>query len=413
MPTSPRSIYLDHNATTPLLPAVAEAMARCQSAPLANPASLHAPGRRARQWLEDAREAIAEILNLRLTPPRPDVLIFTSGGTEANNLALFGLGIAGERRLPLPAARGGVAISAIEHPSITLAADELKRCGVRVETLRVKPDGQVDVAALEALLTEEVGTGVAMSEMPDSLPGGRQPLRLVSVMLGNNETGVLQPVAELAPLCRAAGLLLHTDAVQVAGKLPIDFQALGVDALSLAAHKFHGPPGIGALAVRGGVPLAPRLFGGFQQGGMRPGTEGVALAVGMAAALRLWRDEADARLARLTALRERLAARIRQAWPSAVVHGEAAPRLPHTLNVAFPGWNRQTLVMALDLAGVACSSGSACASGSTDPSPTLTAMGLPAEFYESSIRFSLGATTTEEEIEEAARRIATVLARQG
>jgi cysteine desulfurase len=234
----------------------------------------------------------------------------------------------------------------------------------------------------------------------------RIPL-LASIMLGNHETGVLQPVEALAQLCAVAGVPLHTDAVQVAGKLPIDFHRLGVSSMSIAAHKFHGPRGIGALLLRSGVEPRPQLFGGFQQEGLRPGTEPVVLAVGMATALECWHREHAERAARLTILRDRLESAL-LSETKAVVHGRAAPRLPHTLNVSFPGLERQALVMALDLAGVSCSTGSACASGSTDPSPTLVAMGCPEELVLSSIRLSLGATTTAREVDEASGRIIKV-----
>jgi cysteine desulfurase len=224
-------------------------------------------------------------------------------------------------------------------------------------------------------------------------------------MLGNNETGVLQPVAQLAQICREAGVPLHTDAVQVAGKLPICFHRLGAATMSISAHKFHGPRGIGALLIRHDTQLWPLLFGGFQQGGLRPGTESVTLAVGMATALSIWQREQHERLARLTQLRDRFESAILAGWPGAVIHGRDANRLPHTSNISFPGLDRQASLMALDLAGVACSTGSACASGSTDPSTTLVAMGCPQELLSSSLRFSLGATTTLEETDRAASRI--------
>jgi cysteine desulfurase len=326
--------------------------------------------------LEDAREGIAEILGADLQSARGDSLIFTSGGTEANNLALMGL--AGN-------APCRVVVSAIEHPSVSEPAKELLRRGWDVITTPVTANGLIDLAAFEGLL----GT----------------PTRLASVMLGNNETGVLQPINELADMCRRHGVLLHTDAVQAIGKVPVHFRRLGVAAMAIAAHKFHGPRGIGALVLRHGVALRPVLFGGVQQSGLRPGTECVALAAGMHEALRAWNREQEARTRRLAELRNRLEAALRQGWPNLVVHSADAPRLPQTLAVAFPGLNRQELVMALDMAGVACSSGSACASGSTDPSPTLVAMGCPESTLWASIRFSVGAVTTVAEVDEAANRI--------
>jgi cysteine desulfurase len=236
--------------------------------------------------------------------------------------------------------------------------------------------------------------------------------RLVSVMTANNETGVIQPIPELAARAAAAGVPLHTDAVQAVGKILVNFRELGVTAMSIAAHKFNGPRGIGALAVHGDVPLDPFMFGGFQEEGFRPGTQPVALAVGMHAALQCFHREQAERTTRIARLRDRLEAAMISAWPSAVVHGQSASRLPNTTCIAFPGRDRQALVMALDLAGVACSTGSACASGSSEPSPTLVAMGLSDELVGSSIRFSLGATTTADDIDEAIRRIVGVLSRR-
>jgi cysteine desulfurase len=228
-------------------------------------------------------------------------------------------------------------------------------------------------------------------------------------MLGNHETGVLQPVSQLVPICEHAGVPLHTDAVQVVGKLPVDFRRLGVSAMTVAAHKFQGPLGIGALVLRADVPIEPIHFGGHQQDGLRPGTESVALAVGMRTALEQWHHEHQAHARRLTALRDRLESGLQAAIPDLVVNGSAADRLPHTSSIAFPGLDGQILLVALDSLGVACSVGSACSSGSTELSPTLRAMGLAQEVVSSSLRFSLGATTNEAEIDEAVRRVSQVV----
>lgn len=377
------SIYLDHNATTPLHPEVAEAMARCFAAGYANPASQHQPGQRARRVLEDARGAVAEILGAELGGLQPDRLVFTSGGTEANNLAL--LGIAQARGGPEP---GHVVISAIEHSCVIGAAEHLLDQGWRVDTLGVTPQGVVRAERLRDLLTPET--------------------RLLSVTSANHEIGTIQPVAELAAIGAELGVPMHTDAVQMAGKLPINFRALGVAAMTVAAHKFHGPLGIGALLVRHGVPIRPVLFGGHQQDGLRPGTESVALAVGMRTALDVWRREQDEAIGRMTALRERFEAGLRAGWPGLIVHGADAPRLPGTSNVALPGLDAQVLFTALDICGVACSVGAACTSGSSELSPTLLALGLPKEVVRSSLRFSLGSTTSEAEVDEAVRRILDV-----
>lgn len=377
------SIYLDHNATTPIRQEVVETVNRCWREGYANPASQHQPGAQARRVLEEARETVAKILGAELSGSQPDRVIFTSGGTEANNLALFGIGSA---RGPEP---GHLVVSAVEHPSVLEPATELLERGWRLDTLGVTSDGVVRVEDLSSLLA------------PDT--------RVVSVILGNHETGVLQPVAELSRICGEAGVPLHTDAIQAVGKLPVDFRSLGVAAMSIAAHKFQGPVGIGALILRGGTLLRPIHFGGHQQWGFRPGTEPVALAAGMATALELWQEEQEAHAARLTGLRERFESGLRAGFPELVINGAAAPRLPHASSVAFPGLDGQVLLMALDLAGVACSVGSACASGSSELSPTLRAMGLPQSIVASSLRFSLGATTTESEIDEAVRRILQVV----
>ena len=467
------TIYLDHNAATPIRPEVVEAMARCGCAAYANPASQHRPGQLARRMLEEAREAIAEILGADLAPPRRDRLIFTSGGTEANNLAVLGIARASTSPLSLgeglgvrAAAEGDspifaetkmgtvprIVISAGEHQSVIEPAEHLLEHGWRVDTLGLTPQGMVRVEQLPPLLEGD-------------LP------RLVSVLLGSHETGVLQPIEQLAAICNQAGVPLHTDAVQVVGKLPVNFRALGVAAMSVAAHKFQGPVGIGALLLRDGVPLSPLMFGGHQQEGFRPGTEPVALAVGMATALELRQKEQAEHARRLTALRDRFEHGLRAALPNIVVHGaveslgrqlhcrpgdgsttaiptssvptsvpllgtssegnappqqhclyqavahideEPGPqRLPQTSNIAFPGIDGEMLRMALDLAGVACSVGSACSSGSTELSPTLRAMYLPNDIVKASLRFSLGATTTEAQIDEAVRRIVHVCGELG
>ncbi|MCX7427350.1 MAG: aminotransferase class V-fold PLP-dependent enzyme, partial [Planctomycetia bacterium] len=232
---------------------------------------------------------------------------------------------------------------------------------------------------------------------------------LVSVMLANHETGVVQPVGELAGVCNRAGVQMHTDAVQMVGKLPVDFRRLGIAALSLAAHKFHGPLGTGALILRAGLPIEPMLFGGHQQDGLRPGTESVALAVGMWTALRAWQREQDSLTARLTGVRDHFETGLKAALPNIVIHGDRVRRVPQTSSVGFPGLDGQVLFTALDVAGVACSTGgSSCASGSTEVSPTLLAMDVPPSMASSSLRFSLGTATTEAQVDEAVRRIAAV-----
>ena len=377
------SIYLDHNSTTPIDPRVVEAMTRAWRDGGANPASQHGPGRRARRMLEEAREGIAELLGAKTGGMDADRVIFTSGGTEANNLAIHGL-------LPPAGTKPGpgesLIISAMEHPSIAGVAEQLRREDHVVDILPVRSDGVVEFQ-------------VPARQEP------RPPVALVSVMLANNETGVIQPIKAIADDAREAGALAHTDAVQAVGKIPVHFRELGVDAMTVAPHKFHGPLGVGALVLKHGVKLKPQQFGGFQQEGLRPGTENVALAVGFYEALKIATTDLPQRAARMQALRDDLERQILAEIPDALVVGQASPRLPNTSCIAFPGLDRQALVMALDLAGIACSTGSACASGSSEPSPTLFAMGLPKTVIDGAIRLSLGAFTTAEEVADAARRI--------
>lgn len=388
----PTSIYLDNNSTTPIDPRVVEAMTRAWRDHGANPASQHAAGRKARRTLEDAREGILQLLGAKTGGMDADQLLFTSGGTEANNLAIFGLAFAPSAGTKLgPAAPPSnplrLAVSPLEHPSITAALTELARRGALFGNCAVTVEGLVNV-------------------VPWQEPPGPTAANLVSIMLANNETGVLQPVAEISSAChgqRAARI--HTDAVQAIGKIPVHFRKLGVDALTLTPHKFHGPLGIGALVLKHGVKLEPQLFGGFQQAGLRPGTENVALAVAFHTALQLATTELPDRAARMQSLRDELEKTLHAELENLVIIGQQSPRLPNTSCLSFPGLDRQALVMALDLAGVACSTGSACASGSSEPSPTLVAMGLPTDVINGAIRLSLSAFTTAEEVAEASRRI--------
>ncbi len=377
------SIYLDHNATTPIDPEVLDAM-RPHWLAGGNPESRHAVGRAARRALHQAREAVAGILGAR-----PDEVLFTSGGTEANNLAVLGLASVDGSSPP------HLISSPIEHPAVAEVVARLEAEGFGVDRPGVDAGGRADAASMALAI--------------------RPGTRLATLMLANNETGAIQPVAELAGLAGERGVPVHTDAVQAVGRIAVDFLALGVATLAASAHKFHGPAGSGLLLVRKGIRLPPRLFGGGQQGGLRPGTPAVALAVGLAAALTRWRDESEARVARWERLRDRLEAGLIGALgPGRVVRNgptEGSDRLPQTVNLGFPGLDGDALLMQLDLAGVAASLGSACASGTTELSPTLRAMLVPADRLRSSVRFSLGATTTEAEVAEAVRRVAAVVER--
>lgn len=373
------SIYLDNNSTTAIHPEVVEVMTKCLHERYLNPASQHASGRRARRVLEQAKEQISSMLGASIVAPEQDSVIITSGGTESNNLAIRGL-----VRKP-----GEILISEIEHPSALAAADELKAIGCTIRPIPVDQDGCVTAKTVGDMISHRT--------------------RLVCVMLGNNETGVLQPVEELAKICSSTNIPLHTDAVQVVGKLSVNFRKLGVSAMSISAHKFQGPRGVGALLVRSRTDLKPLLVGGSQQLGLRPGSESVVNIVGMAKAIELSISEAEERTSRLTSLRDQLQETL-LAGCNCVVNG-SENRLPHTLNLSFPGLDRQAIVMALDLAGIECSTGSACTSGSSEPSHVLLAMGLGSERVESSIRLSLSAFSTRAEITEAGSRILAVIAR--
>jgi cysteine desulfurase len=337
--------------------------------------------------LEDAREKIGEILGAAAG----DRVVFTSSGTEANNLALRGM------LEPNPAAH--FVISAAEHSSITAVASELARRGHEFDVLPLRSDGTVNVESLDGLL--------------------RPQTALVAVILGHNETGVLQPVADVVSRCNAGGIPVHTDASQVVGKVRVKFRELGVATMTVAAHKFGGPIGIGALVVRESLDLQPQMFGGFQQGGTRPSTESVALAVGLCHAIELWeanRAEWAGRIGKLRDDFEEMVCSHTDAGGDVassklgrpVVIAADSARLPNTSNIAFVGLDRQQLFMALDQAGVACSAGAACASGSSEPSAVHVAMGCEPGVISSALRFSFGVSSTRAEVEEAARRIINV-----
>lgn len=363
-------------------PGVAQAMSECWRVGHVNPASQHQSGQIARRRLEQIRQEILQLLGADSAGMNANRLIFTSGGTESNNLALIGLAFEPDGSLP---AVKRILISAIEHPSIVGASQYLTRHGFNIELIDVDRNGVVD-----------------LDNLADRL---RRPARLVSVMLVNNETGVIQPIREIAEQCRSNGVQLHSDAVQAVGRIAVDFAELQVDALTFTAHKFHGPVGIGALILKKSAQPFPVLFGGFQQLGIRPGTEDVCLATGMLEALRQFVHSAEQRQNRIRAMRDRLQSSICDLCTDVVVIGGTADRVPHTLNLSFQGLNRQEFLLAADMAGLAISTGSACASGSSEPSPVLLAMGLESVIVDGSIRISLSAQTTAEEIEWAIDRI--------
>ncbi len=368
-------IYLDHNATTPLDPRVLEAMLPHFREGFGNPASAHASGRQARRALENARETVARLLDAE-----PDEVIFTSGATEANNLALLGLAGTGA---------GNVIASPIEHPSVIEPLSQLAKRGMATHWLSVDTTGAV------------IDTGFA-----EALHEG---VRLVTVMLANNETGVIQPIAKLTSLL-AGQALFHCDAVQAVGRMPVSFRGLGVSTLSSSAHKFHGPKGIGALLVRRKVRLEPQLWGGHQQSGRRPGTEPVALAVGLAVALELAHNEMAERRAHVERLRAAFLTELEPASPWQL-NGPSTGGIPHTLNISFLGCQADALLMNCDLAGIACSTGSACSSGSLLPSPVLQAMQATPERLHSAMRFSLSHQLSVDDVREAGRRIVAIVGR--
>ena len=382
-------IYLDHNSTTPIDPSVAQVIAECHAEGYMNPASQHRAGQLARRKLETLRTRMAQILGANVSGMQTDQFVFTSGGTESNNLALLGLIGSNSNADGSPVERSRILISAIEHPSVTGSAEQLARLGHDVEKIPVDRNGIYNLDALRELL--------------------QTPTTLVSLMLANNETGVIQPVAEAAAICRTADTLIHTDAVQAVGKIPVNFRDLGVDAMTFTAHKLNGPRGIGGLLVRHGITPQPILFGGFQQTAIRPGTEDVALTAGMGQAFELFANDLDARFKKMESLRDHLQSVLSSEFNDMVVNGGSTNRVPHTLNVSFPGVDRQSFLMAADIAGLAISTGSACASGSSELSPVLLAMGLDKEVVEGSIRISLGATTTGPEIDEAADRFVSLI----
>ena len=378
---------MDANATTPLLPEVVEAMAPFWTEIFANPSSVHQPGQRARAAVEHARDQVACLLGCRASE-----IIFTSGGTESNNLALFGV-IEPHLAAASATSRPHLITSAIEHDAVLRAAEALsKRGGVDVTILPCTPSGRIDPATLEEALTPHT--------------------RLVSIMLANNETGVIQPIRELAALAHAAGALFHTDAVQAAGKLPLAVDDLGCDLLTLSGHKIYGPKGTGVLYVRRKTSLAPLHFGGPQERQRRAGTENVASLAGLGRAAELacaWlATDGPADLARL---RDRLEQTILAATAPSGINGVGEPRSPNTTNLFFDGVLAEDLMIALDLQGLAVSAGSACQSGALEPSHVLRAMGLSEARARATVRFSLMRGATQDDIDFASKRVIATVTR--
>ena len=365
-------IYLDYNATTPVDPVVLEAMLPFFSGDFGNAASIHTTGQKARSAVETAREQVAALINAR-----PQEIIFTSGGTESDNQAMFGMFD------PTSYADTDLISTEIEHEAVLNTCQALAALGVTVGYLAANREGQIDPQHLRDLL----------HEIPDT--------NLVSVMHANNELGTVQPLEEIGRIASTADVYFHTDAVQSAGKIPVDVNALQVDLLSLSAHKIYGPKGVGALYVRSGTPLRQFLFGGHHQRGFRPGTENVAGIVGFGKAAELAVASLARDTVRISALRDDLERGLLQRVPRSRVNAALATRIPNTTNILFPGVDGEALLIALDLKGLSCSTGAACSSGAVEPSHVLTAIGLTPAEARSSLRFSLGRPTTRQEIDAA------------
>ncbi|MEX2046976.1 MAG: cysteine desulfurase family protein [Chloroflexota bacterium] len=368
-----RRVYLDHAATTPVDPEVAEAMARVLREVPGNPSSIYAEGRRARALVDTARQEVAAALGAE-----PAEIVFTSGGTEADNLAIRG--VLKARRADPEKNGTHLVISSVEHHAVLdTAADLQKHAHVRVATVGVDRDGRVD--------PRDVAEAIDDATV------------LVSIMHGNNEIGTIQPIREIGAICRERGVTFHTDAVQTVGILPFDVRTLPVDLVSVNAHKFYGPKGVGALYVRRGTRIATMQTGGGQEKGRRTGTENVAGIVGLGVAMRLSTERRDSEAAKQRKLRDRIFDGVRARVPGAIVTGHPTERLPNNASFCFPGTQGEALIVALDLAGFSVSSGSACTSGETEPSHVLLAIGLEREVAQGSLRVTVGRDTTEADVD--------------
>jgi cysteine desulfurase len=378
-----RRIYLDHTATTPLDPRVLEVMMPYFSGVFGNASSLHAFGRDAKQALERARAGIAGCIGAE-----PGELFFTSGGTEADNFAVTGIVSASSGK------RQGVVTGSAEHHAVLDPCNHLGAQRVPVNVLPVNPTGIVDPGVLRNAVSGSTA--------------------LVTLMHANNEVGTIAPVTDYATIAHDAGALMHSDAVQSAGKIPVNVEALGVDLLTISAHKMYGPKGIGALYIKRGTAIDPMMRGGGQERGRRPGTENVALAVGFAEAFRIAVDEMEKESRRLGTLRDSLESRLDALFPELVINGDRGFRLPHILNISFDSTRMrmegEMLVVNMDLHGVAVTSGSACTSGSIQPSHVLLAMGRDALTARATIRFSFGRSNTPEDVDEVAHVLQEVIA---
>jgi len=362
-------IYLDHNATTPVDPAVVEAMLPFLSECYGNASSVHSFGRDAKVALERARETIAGVINCE-----PSELYFTSGGTESDNIAVLGTAYRYRNK------KKHLVVGATEHHAVIEPAEHLHHNeGLALDFLPVDSDGFAAPDRLAELVTDQTA--------------------LVSVMHGNNETGALQDIAALTAVTHERGVLFHTDAVQSIGKVAVDVKTLGVDLLSLTGHKIYGPKGTGALFIRQSVKIAPLFYGGAHEKKRRPGTENVAGAVGLAKALEIAEQRREPDFTRLSELADYFIDKVTAAIPDSFLNSPRTRRIPPTINFSFPGAEGESIILSLDLKGIAASSGSACTSGATEPSHVLTAMGIPPERGQAAVRFSMGRTTTREQMD--------------
>ncbi len=384
-------VYLDYNATTPVEPLVLDAMLPYFSADFANASSIHTPGQRARAAVETAREQVAALIGAR-----PQEIIFTSGGTESDNQSIFGILSPSFTSLTTSISSTSlphIITSVIEHEAVLNTSQELEMLGVQVTYLPVDRDGRIDPKSVQ----QAIQSGRGNPNMPlEPVPPATT---LISIMHANNELGTVQPLEEIGRIAKERKVYFHTDAVQSAGKIPIDVNAQNIDLLSLSGHKLYAPKGVGALYVRTGTRLRQLLYGGHHQRGFRPGTENVAGIVGLGKAAEIARNSLASDSQRISTLRDKLERGLLERVPHVRVNGGLAPRTPNTTNIMFAGIEGEALVIALDLKGLACSVGAACSSGAVEPSHVLTAIGLSQEEAKSSLRFSLGRHTTESEID--------------
>ena len=363
-----KRIYMDHNATTPLHPEVLDAMLPFLKDNFGNPSSIHWAGRDVKRYIDEAREKVATLLNASSSE-----IIFTSGGSESDNLAIKGIAFA------LKEGGNHIITTQVEHPAVLNTCQYLESIGFCITYLPVNRDGMIDLDELKESISDKT--------------------ILITIMYANNETGVIFPLKEIGEITALKGIVFHTDAVQAVGKIPIDVRDLNIDLLSIAAHKLYGPKGMGALYVKKGIEPIPLIHGGHHENSMRAGTENTPGIVGLGKACEIAYRDIESQTAYLTKLTESLYDGIRDRLGNVVLNGHLTKRLPSTLNLSFEFIEGESLLMNLDLEGIAVSSGSACTSGSVEPSHVLTAMGVPLEVAQSSIRFSLGRENTEEDIE--------------